>query len=137
MNVRDCGQVEKQDLIERMITEKRFDVCALSETKLKGNSEFMMGNIKGVKAVIVSAYGPGSEKTEDERDEFWETLSECVNGFEQSERIVVLGDMNARVGQWLPLSRQWLPLFDSGYHSLAAVRRPVFSWYLVVEEGWE
>lgn len=50
------------------------------------------------KWVVVSAYGPGSEKPEDERERFWEELSECVSGFEQSVRIVVLGDMNARVG---------------------------------------
>jgi exonuclease III len=49
------------------------------------------------KCIIISAYGPRSEKTDDERKEFWETLSECVNGFEYSERIVVLGDMNIRV----------------------------------------
>jgi hypothetical protein len=36
MNVRGCGRVEKQHLIERMITEKILDICALSETKLKG-----------------------------------------------------------------------------------------------------
>jgi hypothetical protein len=43
----------------------------------------------------VSAYGPGSEKTEDEREEFLETPSECVNWFEQRVKIVILGDMNA------------------------------------------
>jgi hypothetical protein len=48
--------------------------------------------------VIVSAYGPGNEEIEGKREEFWETLSECVNGFEQIERIIVLGDMNAQVG---------------------------------------
>jgi exonuclease III len=46
----------------------------------------------------VSVYGPRSEKTEDEREASWETLSESVNGFKQCERIVVLGDMNVRVG---------------------------------------
>jgi hypothetical protein len=116
MNVRGCGRVEKQDLIQRMITEKGFDICPLSETKLKGSGEFMIGSIKGMKAgvgercraregvaimlsermwsmasegmessivtdcvaptemwVIVSAYRPGSEKAEDEREEFWKT----------------------------------------------------------------
>jgi hypothetical protein len=52
MNVRGCGRVEKQDLIERMITERRLDICGLSETKLKGNGEFMMGSIKGVKVGV-------------------------------------------------------------------------------------
>jgi hypothetical protein len=52
MNVLSCRRVEKQDLIERMITEKRFYICALSKTKLKGNGEFMTGSIKGVKAGV-------------------------------------------------------------------------------------
>jgi hypothetical protein len=36
MNVRVCGRFKKQDLIEGMLTENEFYVCALSETKLKG-----------------------------------------------------------------------------------------------------
>jgi hypothetical protein len=52
MNVRGCGRVEKQDLIERMITETGFDIWAFSETKLKGSGEFMMYIIKGVKAGV-------------------------------------------------------------------------------------
>jgi hypothetical protein len=32
-----------------VIAEKRFNICALSETKLKESGEFMMGSIKGVK----------------------------------------------------------------------------------------
>jgi hypothetical protein len=37
---------------------------------------------------IVSANGPGSEKTENEKEDFGETMSECLIGFEQSETIV-------------------------------------------------
>ena len=37
---------------------------------------------------FVSAYGPGCERSEEERDEFWNYLTRCV----------VLGDLNARVG---------------------------------------
>ncbi len=48
--------------------------------------------------VFVSAYGPGSERSEQEVDEFWSDLSECVGSFRGSDRIVVLGDLNARVG---------------------------------------
>jgi hypothetical protein len=52
MNVRGCGRVEKQDLIERMITERILNICAMSETKLKGSGEFMMGSIKCVKVGV-------------------------------------------------------------------------------------
>jgi hypothetical protein len=50
------------------------------------------------KWVIVSAYGPGSDNTEEEIEEFWEALSECVIVFEQSQMIVILGEMNAWIG---------------------------------------
>ena len=42
-------------------------------------------------------YGPGMENSENEKDAFWECYNECINGFSGNERIVVLGDMNAKV----------------------------------------
>merc|ERR1712002_1032345 len=40
----------------------------------------------------------GSEKSEMERDLFWDTLEGCVNSFEDDVNVMVLGDLNARVG---------------------------------------
>ena len=48
--------------------------------------------------VCISAYGPGSEKSEVEIEEFWNELSECVGSFGRNESVVVLGNLNARVG---------------------------------------
>ena len=48
--------------------------------------------------MFISAYGPGSEKSEVEIEEFWNVLSECVWSFGRNESVVVLGDLNARVG---------------------------------------
>ena len=48
--------------------------------------------------VIMSVYGPGSERGEEEIEEFWSELSECVGSFGRNERVVVLWDLNARVG---------------------------------------
>ena len=48
--------------------------------------------------VFISAYGPGSEKSEEEIEEFWNDVSKCVGSFGMSESVVVLGDLNARVG---------------------------------------
>ena len=42
---------------------------------------------------FVSVYGPGSERSEEEREEFWGLLNETVECI-----VVVLGDLNARVG---------------------------------------
>ena len=48
--------------------------------------------------VFISAYGPGSERNVEEIEEFWSELSECVRSFGRNESVVVLGDLNARVG---------------------------------------
>ena len=48
--------------------------------------------------VFVSAYGPGSERTEEERNEFWNDLTNCVEDLSRRNCVIVLGDLNARVG---------------------------------------
>ena len=47
---------------------------------------------------FVSACGPGCERSEEERDEFWNELTRCVDGLSTRNYVVVLGDLNARVG---------------------------------------
>ena len=48
--------------------------------------------------MFISAYEPGSEKSEEEIEEFWNELSECVGSFGRNESVGVLGDFNARMG---------------------------------------
>ena len=47
---------------------------------------------------FVSAYGLGCERSEEERDEFWNELTRCVDGLSTRNYVAVLGDLNARVG---------------------------------------
>ena len=47
---------------------------------------------------FVSTYGPGCERSEEKRDEFWNELTRCVDGLSTGKYVVVLGDLNARVG---------------------------------------
>ena len=47
---------------------------------------------------FVSAYGPDCERSEEERDEFWNELTRCVDDLSTRNYVVVLGDLNARVG---------------------------------------
>ena len=142
--MRGCNKDEKKCMIVDMFKERKLDVLALCETKVKGkgerewegqrvivsgvdercraregvavviagrlwgrvseykciNSRMMWVRLKmaGEKVVIVSVYAPGMEKSENERETFWENLNECVAGFGEGERIIVLGDMNAKVG---------------------------------------
>ena len=47
-NVGGCSTNEaKKGEIGKMFLRRRFDVCALSETKLKGKSEVMFGEVVG------------------------------------------------------------------------------------------
>ena len=49
--------------------------------------------------MFVSAYDPGSERSEEEREAFWSELAECVE--ERKRRwcqVIVVGDLNARIG---------------------------------------
>ena len=47
-NVRGCSTNEaKKGEIGKMFLRRRFDVCALSETKLKGKGEIMFGEMVG------------------------------------------------------------------------------------------
>ena len=48
--------------------------------------------------VFVSAYGPGSERSADEREDFWTDLADCVEVVGKGCSVVVMGDLNARVG---------------------------------------
>ena len=48
--------------------------------------------------VFILAYGLGREKSEEEIEEFWNELSECVRSFCRNESVVVLfRDLNTRV----------------------------------------
>ena len=60
------------------------------------SSRLMWVRVK-IELGVISAYGPGSEKSEVEIEEFWNELSECVGSFGRNESVVVLGDLNARV----------------------------------------
>ena len=59
----------------------------------------MKVEIGGWKLGIVSVYGSGSEHSEDVRTEFWESLTDSIKEFGEDERLVILGDLNARVGR--------------------------------------
>ena len=143
LNVRGCGMDGKKCMIVDIFKERKLDVMALSETKVKGkgvqdwegqrvivsgvercwakegvaviisgrlwggvreykciNSRMMWVKLKvnGEKVVIISVYGPGMEKRGDERELFWESLNECIASFSEDERVIVLGDLNAKVG---------------------------------------
>ena len=142
--MRGCSVDEgKRVMIGKMFAERKLDVLALSETKMKGKGEREFGSVNGrVSGVVrgraregvalllstdvlnsvvewkevssrlmwakvkfgkemwvfVSAYGPGSERGEAERDNFWNMVDDTLQSFEERVNVVLLGDLNARVG---------------------------------------
>ena len=49
--------------------------------------------------VFVGAYGPGRERSEEFWEAFWSELSRCVKERKRGgSHVVLLGDLNARVG---------------------------------------
>ena len=48
--------------------------------------------------MFLSAYGPDRERSEDDIEEFWSELNECVRSFGRNESVVVRVDLNARAG---------------------------------------
>ena len=143
--MRGCSTLEsKRCEIGCMFDERKLDVLALCETKMKGKGERefgeVIGRVSGVERgrakegvalllrkwmldkvvewkevssrlmwvrvrlgrecwAFVSAYGPGTERSDAERDEFWDELASCVEGLSGRNYVVVLGDLNARVGE--------------------------------------
>ncbi|XP_071512677.1 uncharacterized protein [Panulirus ornatus] len=77
----------KQELWEYVIECKKVN-SRLIWVKLK---------VDGERWVIIGAYAPGHEKKDQERQVFWEQLNECVSGFDARDRVIVMGDLNAKV----------------------------------------
>ena len=47
--------------------------------------------------MFVSAYGPETEHSEDVRQSVWMELAECVASLKLRNKVIVLGDLNAKV----------------------------------------
>ena len=51
-----------------------------------------------IRVVIVACYAPVDGESAAVKDEFWGQLNDVLNGCEQGERVIVLGDLNGWVG---------------------------------------
>ena len=46
---------------------------------------------------LISVYGPTMQRTQEEKEQFYEQLGDCLDDA-RNDKIIVLGDLNARVG---------------------------------------
>ena len=57
--------------------------------------------VDGSHLTLISVYGPTMQRTQEEKERFYENLGECVDDA-KNDSIIILGDLNARVGKdWL------------------------------------
>ena len=71
--------------------------CVVGWKEVSSRLMWVRVKIERTSWVFISAYGPGSEKSEEEIEEFWNELSRCVGSCGRKQSVVVLGDLNARV----------------------------------------
>lgn len=50
------------------------------------------------KVHFVSVYAPDMSKSQEERQNFFDQLQDCLNSFPQNEKIFIMGDLNSRIG---------------------------------------
>ena len=72
--------------------------CVVEWKEVSSRLTWVRVKIERGSFVFKSAYGPGSERSEEEIEEFWSELSKCVESVGRNELVIVLGDLNARVG---------------------------------------
>ena len=81
-----------------LIVRKELMECVREWSEVSSRIMWVRMKIGHEKWVFVSTYGPGSEHTEQEVDGFWDELRGCLHQFGEDEYVVVMGDLNARVG---------------------------------------
>ena len=81
-----------------MIVSLEVEKCVVEWREVSSRMMWVKARFGQELWVFISVYGPGSERSEEEREDFWSGLDECLQGFEPEVNILLLGDLNARVG---------------------------------------
>ena len=85
------GFAIKNTLLSKLGDQKPYGInCRLSHMKIKLNQNRV--------ANLISAYAPTLDSPDEQKDEFYEDLSTLLCGIPTNQKIILLGDFNARVG---------------------------------------
>lgn len=79
-------------LVRNEVFEK-LDFNVISERLLESNLEFEHKHIK-----IIVAYGPNEDASKEDKETFYNDLQQVVDNKRPNQEIMILGDLNARVG---------------------------------------
>ena len=92
----EVGETAKEGVA--LIVRKEMSECVREWKEVSSRLMWVRMRFGVERWVFVSVYGPGKDRENKEMQEFWIDVEECINGFDRNENVVVLGDMNARVG---------------------------------------
>lgn len=70
------------------------DIIYVSDRQLLTTFEFM----ETTKTHIISVYAPDTSKSQEDRDLFYDDLQNTLNKIPKADEIMILGDLNARIG---------------------------------------
>ena len=65
------------------------------------NERLVWCRLKGkyINVTVVQAYAPTEDKTDEQKEEFYESLRAVVENVRQHDMLILMGDFNAKVGQ--------------------------------------
>ena len=80
------------------------------------NERLVWCRLKGkyVNVTVVQAYAPTEDKTDEEKEEFYESLRAVVENVRQHDMLILMGDFNAKVGREDGIWREVMGAFGVG-----------------------
>ncbi|VDL89415.1 unnamed protein product [Schistocephalus solidus] len=91
-NPRSNRSERRTVLVTRELVRSKVDIAALSETRFSEH-----GQLEEF-ATIISAYAPPMTSSDAAKDKFYEDLHNLLVTVPKVDKLIVLGDLNARVG---------------------------------------
>ena len=81
-----------------IVMSQRWWECMIKYERISSRIIWVKLRFSREEWVFICAYAPVNGANEEERSVFWEKLNDCLNGFEVSTNVCLVGDLNARVG---------------------------------------
>ena len=79
-----------------LLKNNLYELCDfnyINERLIEANIEFRSKNIK-----LIVGYGPNKDASKDEKEDFYDQLQIATDNTKRNQEIIILGDLNARVG---------------------------------------
>ena len=81
-----------------VLIKERVWMCVREIRRINSKIMYVSISIKREFWTVIAVYVPRMERSEEERDVFWEELKGSIDVCEDRGKVVIIGDMNAKVG---------------------------------------